>query len=101
FRDVAGRPGAGGSNGSTLDVDETGILFVVPGVAFDVGGARLGRGIGWCGRALGRSPAARRVRLAHCFPILPHVPLPAWDVRMHAVVTETRLRGDAPRLTGD
>jgi 5-formyltetrahydrofolate cyclo-ligase len=101
FRHVPERPAAGGPNGRLLDVDETGILFVVPGVAFDVRGARLGRGYGWYDRALARYPAAARVGLAYDFQIVPELPVAAWDVRMHAVVTEARLLGDAARLTGD
>jgi len=101
FRDGAGRPAAGGANGSALDADEGEILFVVPGVAFDVRGGRLGRGYGWYDRALARYPAAARIGLAYDFQIVPELPVAAWDVRMHAVVTEARLLGDVPRRTGD
>ena len=73
-------------------VDAT--LFLVPGVAFDVRGARLGRGRGWYDRALARYPAATRLGLAYDFQVLPALPEAPWDVRMHALVTESRLIGE-------
>jgi 5-formyltetrahydrofolate cyclo-ligase len=71
-----------------------GVLFVVPGVAFDPRGARLGRGGGWYDRALGAPPGGIRVGLAFDFQVLPVLPEAPWDVRMHAVVTDERLLGD-------
>jgi 5-formyltetrahydrofolate cyclo-ligase len=70
------------------------VLFIVPGVAFDPRGARLGRGAGWYDRALARYGAAVRVGLAFDFQVVPHLPEAAWDIRMHAVVTERRLLGE-------
>jgi 5-formyltetrahydrofolate cyclo-ligase len=72
------------------------ILFLVPGVAFDVRGARLGRGRGWYDRALARHPAGIRLGLAYEFQVVPALPEAPWDVRMHALVTEGRLIGEPP-----
>jgi 5-formyltetrahydrofolate cyclo-ligase len=68
---------------------------VVPGVAFDLRGARLGRGRGWYDRALARYPAGTRLGLAYEFQVVPALPEAPWDVRMHALVTEARLIGEA------
>jgi 5-formyltetrahydrofolate cyclo-ligase len=70
------------------------VLFLVPGVAFDEIGGRLGRGRGWYDRALARHAGGLRVGLAYDFQVVPRLPEAAWDVRMHAVVTEARLVGD-------
>jgi 5-formyltetrahydrofolate cyclo-ligase len=70
------------------------VLFIVPGVAFDSRGVRLGRGAGWYDRALARYGEAARVGLAFDFQVVSHLPEAAWDVRMHAVVTEQRLLGE-------
>ncbi len=71
-----------------------GVLVLVPGVAFDASGVRLGRGAGWYDRALAEHPHAIRVGVAFDFQLVPSVPEDAWDVRMHAVVTDARLVGE-------
>jgi 5-formyltetrahydrofolate cyclo-ligase len=70
------------------------VLFIVPGLAFDPRGVRLGRGGGWYDRALSRYRDGIRVGLAYDFQVVPHLPEAAWDIRMHAVVTERRLLGE-------
>jgi 5-formyltetrahydrofolate cyclo-ligase len=70
-----------------------GIVFLVPGVAFDPRGARLGRGAGCYDRALVRHPRAARIGLAYELQIVPSLPEATWDVRMDAVVTEARVLG--------
>jgi 5,10-methenyltetrahydrofolate synthetase len=82
-----------GSPGSTLPPGADGILFVVPGVAFDERGARLGRGGGWYDSALARHPAGVRIGLAYDFQIMPLLPRTDRDIPMHVVVTESRLIG--------
>jgi len=68
-----------------------GVVFLVPGVAFDSRGARLGRGAGCYDRGLARHPHATRVGLAYEMQLVPTLPEAAWDVRMDAVVTEARV----------
>ncbi len=68
-------------------------LVVVPGVAFDVEGARLGYGGGYYDRFLAlEAREATRVALAYEIQVSP-VPLPldAHDSRMDLVVTERRI----------
>lgn len=65
-------------------------LFVVPGVAFDAQGWRLGRGGGVYDRLLRPYPEAWPIGLAFEFQIMARVPRHEWDVRMVAVVTEVR-----------
>ncbi len=67
-------------------------LVVVPGVAFDAGGRRLGRGRGHYDVTLTRlPPAASRVGLAFDEQVLDRVPVEPHDVRLDAVVTPTRV----------
>ena len=63
-------------------------VFLVPGLAFDREGRRLGRGGGWYDRALSKSQGLK-IGLAHVSQIL-NTPLPeeSHDVRMDMVVTE-------------
>ena len=75
------------------------VLFLVPGVAFDERGARLGRGRAWYDRALARHPHGLRVGLAYDFQVVPVLPRARWDIGVHAVVTETRLVGGPPKET--
>lgn len=63
---------------------------VVPGLAFDARGGRLGRGKGYYDRLLARLPGARRVAVTFDARVVDDVPMEAHDVRMHAVVTESR-----------
>jgi 5-formyltetrahydrofolate cyclo-ligase len=78
-------------NGTPLPVDAASILFFVPGVGFDLRGARLGRGGGHYDRALQRYRGAIRIGLAFETQVVTELPETSWDVRMHAVVTEARV----------
>lgn len=64
-------------------------IVVVPGLAFDRRGNRLGRGFGYYDRFLGGLPeSVPRVGLACAGQVVPEVPVDAWDVPVHALVTE-------------
>ncbi len=67
-------------------------LVLVPGVAFDRQGNRLGHGAGYYDRLLAdvRSPALL-VALAFDCQIVDSVPTEPHDVRMHRIVTESTL----------
>lgn len=70
-------------------------LIVLPLLAFDARGARLGQGGGHYDRALAATHAARRpLRLGYAYAVqeLPEVPVAGHDCRLHAVVTERGLR---------
>lgn len=64
-------------------------LIVVPGVAFDPKGRRLGRGYGYYDRFLaGLEDDVFKVGLVFSSRLLPEVPVDSWDVPVDAVVTE-------------
>jgi 5-formyltetrahydrofolate cyclo-ligase len=64
-------------------------LIVVPGLAFDRHGGRLGRGKGYYDRLLQLVPP-RTTLAALCFEcqIFPEIPMLPHDVRVHKVITE-------------
>src|SRR5262249_35357779 len=72
------QPGAYGvldpSSGKPLDLRLPDVLFLVPGVAFDPAGLRLGRGGGHYDRALARHPHGLRIGLAAEPQIRPALP---------------------------
>ncbi len=67
-------------------------LVLVPGVAFDAYGRRLGRGRGHYDATLAILPAsAARVGLAFELQIVPAVPQESHDALLDAIVTESRV----------
>lgn len=68
-------------------------LIVVPGLAFDRKGARLGMGGGYYDRLLSlpRYRDALRLGLAYSFQLVDRLPREDWDVPVHAVCTEKGL----------
>ena len=62
-------------------------LVLVPGVAFDRDGGRLGYGGGYYDRFLDECPAPR-VALAFALQVVNQVPQETHDLRVHRVVTE-------------
>jgi 5-formyltetrahydrofolate cyclo-ligase len=66
-------------------------LVLVPGLAFDGAGQRLGFGQGYYDRMLPRMRNAVRVGLCFDLSLLPEVPHAAHDVPMHVVATDRRL----------
>lgn len=70
------------------DVD----FFVVPGVAFDAQGGRLGHGKGYYDGLLSRArPDASFTAVAFECQVVDAVPMTERDVRVHRVVTERRV----------
>jgi 5-formyltetrahydrofolate cyclo-ligase len=68
-------------------------LFLVPLVAFDSVGRRLGQGGGYYDRALasardGQGAHPVLIGIAHAFQQVAEVPVEPWDVPLDAVVTE-------------
>jgi 5-formyltetrahydrofolate cyclo-ligase len=67
-------------------------LFVVPGVAFDLVGHRLGYGRGFYDRALGQCPAKTvKVGFSYDFQVVDALPVRPHDQRLTVLITETRL----------
>jgi 5-formyltetrahydrofolate cyclo-ligase len=66
-------------------------LIVLPGIAFDVFGNRLGFGRGYYDRFLKKVRNASMVALAFDFQIVNRIPSTKSDVRIHKIVTESRI----------
>jgi 5-formyltetrahydrofolate cyclo-ligase len=69
--------------GAAIDVD----VVVVPGLAFDRSGGRLGSGLGFYDRWLAAHPDVWRVGFAYVWQVVEHVPVTAHDVPMQALAT--------------
>jgi 5-formyltetrahydrofolate cyclo-ligase len=70
---------------SPADID----LVLVPGLAFDRQGGRVGFGRGYYDRFLGQLPVtARYCGLAFTMQVVSHVPRMPYDICMHYVATE-------------
>jgi 5-formyltetrahydrofolate cyclo-ligase len=64
-------------------------LVLVPGLAFDGFGARLGRGGGFYDRLLAEKPATTiALGMAFAFQIVPAIPLAQHDAKMDVVLTD-------------
>ena len=74
-------------------------LILVPGVAFDPAGGRLGMGAGFYDRFLPQTrPDALRLALAFDFQVVSALELNSWDQPVHWVLTENRDLRAAPLL---
>lgn len=62
-------------------------LIVVPGVAFDRDGNRLGRGKGYYDRLLPRIPSAYKIGICFPFQLVDEVPAEPFDIRMDEIIT--------------
>lgn len=81
-----------GAPASRLAADD---LILVPGVAFDSAGGRLGRGGGWYDRALALHAGAV-FGIAFHFQLVSVVPTRPWDRRVSGVFTERGLQRAGP-----
>lgn len=63
-------------------------LIIVPGVAFDRKGNRMGRGRGFYDRMLKSTPNALKFGVAFDFQLLDDIPVEPHDVKMDRVITE-------------
>ncbi len=63
-------------------------LIIVPGVAFDPAGNRMGRGRGFYDRLLKTTPHAMKIGVAFDFQMLDSIPTEPFDVKMDHVITE-------------
>lgn len=73
-------------------VDPAGIeIFIIPGIAFDRQGNRLGWGKGFYDRFFGKNPGGFKVGLAYDFQLLDKIPAESFDVKMDVVVTEKEI----------
>lgn len=65
-------------------------LWILPGVAFDPRGGRLGLGAGYYDRLLSRARGVR-IGLAYDFQVIDRVPVDRNDQPVHLIVTEKRI----------
>lgn len=65
-------------------------LIVVPGVAFDRKGNRLGRGKGYYDRFLSQHREVKRIGICFDFQLVEEVPSDPWDMRMDEVLSYER-----------
>jgi 5-formyltetrahydrofolate cyclo-ligase len=65
-------------------------MLLVPGLAFDEAGNRLGRGQGFFDRLLQETTGAK-LALAYDFQLVEQVPAEEHDARMDFIITETRV----------
>ena len=63
--------------------------FVIPGLAFDRHGGRVGWGRGYYDATLAHAPDALRIGIAFDCQLVPSVPSDPHDAPLHYVVTET------------
>jgi 5-formyltetrahydrofolate cyclo-ligase len=81
---------------------ETLELALIPGVAFDLRGGRLGLGAGFYDRLLSRLPRdIPTVGLAFDFQVIPRLPLQPHDMVVQAIVTEHRVIWGRSWMQGD
>lgn len=66
-------------------------IALVPVVAWDVNGGRIGRGGGFYDRLLALLPGTLRLGLAYEFQEWTNIPRDPWDVPLHFIITERRL----------
>jgi len=75
-----------------LQTSENGFdLVLVPGVAFDRRGYRIGFGAGMYDRFFDANPLPHRLALAFAFQVVDHIPAAAHDLPVHAILTQNGL----------
>lgn len=90
-----------GDSADPIQPEEINILLV-PGMAFDRGGGRLGRGKGMFDQYLAGIPENKRpilVGIGHDFQCLEYVPLEATDIPMDYIITPSLYAHGADRET--
>lgn len=74
---------------SISDID----IVIVPGVAFDESGYRLGFGGGYYDKFINSlAPSTKNIALAYEFQIFEKLPRDSWDKPVHAIITEKQTR---------
>jgi 5-formyltetrahydrofolate cyclo-ligase len=91
---LPGRFGTSHPAGAAVTPD----VLLIPLLAFDGQGNRLGYGGGFYDRTIADLPAAIRIGCAFAVQELDSVPVGLYDQRLHAVLTETGLRLFPPPL---
>ena len=66
-------------------------LIIMPGIAFDCQGNRIGHGMGYYDRLLKKKMNAHRLGLAFEFQIVENIPTEPHDIKVEKIVTEKRI----------
>ncbi|MBF8303022.1 MAG: 5-formyltetrahydrofolate cyclo-ligase family protein, partial [Candidatus Dadabacteria bacterium] len=64
-------------------------LIIIPGIAFDSFGVRIGYGKGYYDRAISKIDIKKRIGLAYDFQVVESIPIERYDERVGLIVTET------------
>lgn len=76
-------------NGTDVTNYDTIELVIVPGVAFDKKGNRLGRGKGYYDKLLPKLTNAKKIGICYSFQLCEHIPNEKHDIPMDTVITKT------------
>jgi 5-formyltetrahydrofolate cyclo-ligase len=67
-------------------------LVILPGIAFDLKGNRIGRGLGYYDNFLSKvKPSTRLIALAFEIQLVKKVPVNKYDIPVHKIITEERI----------
>ncbi|MCR5813384.1 MAG: 5-formyltetrahydrofolate cyclo-ligase [Desulfovibrio sp.] len=66
-------------------------LYILPGLAFDRKGTRLGFGAGYYDQALAAQPEARVAGICYAFQLVEQLPRNSWDQNVDLICTEDEL----------
>jgi 5-formyltetrahydrofolate cyclo-ligase len=66
-------------------------LIIVPGIAFDCAGHRIGHGMGYYDRLLSESIKAMKIGLAFELQLVENIPAEHHDVSVDVIITEKRI----------
>ena len=75
-------------------------IVLVPGIAFDKLGYRLGYGLGMYDKFLKQVPNAVKIGLAFDFQVIDEIPAEIYDIPVDYVITENRVIKSAEHSTG-
>ncbi|ELC8443605.1 5-formyltetrahydrofolate cyclo-ligase [Clostridium perfringens] len=73
------------------DISEDVDLIIIPGLAFDINGNRLGYGGGFYDRFLRKYPNSKRVALCYDFQIFDEIPHEFFDEKVDLIISEEKI----------
>lgn len=77
---------------TSVEAKDEEILMILPGLAFDATGTRIGYGKGFYDRYLEHNESSRIYNLVCTFDyqVVSHLEADPWDIKVDAIITETR-----------
>lgn len=73
------------------DISEDVDLIIIPGLAFDINGNRLGYGGGFYDRFLSKYPNSKRVALCYDFQVFDEIPHEFFDEKVDLIISEEKI----------